>query len=113
MKNMRINGERLWAVAREGKAGRLWSSADGRQWLKHERFTGGEPHSVHAIAGAVYVAGSGSDGRGILWGPKGHSLPPAQEQPEPLPVQYPVEGKKPEPQLCGPPLAPCVLPITT
>ncbi|NKB55581.1 MAG: hypothetical protein GKS00_04515 [Alphaproteobacteria bacterium] len=79
------DGTRLWAVSREDHGGRLWSSLDGGAWTKHARFSGGQPLSLHVIADKTYVAGAGDDGRGILWGPPGHDMPPSDD-PSPLPI---------------------------
>ena len=94
------DGTRLWAVLRGGSGGRLWSSPDGVRWTRHTRFSGGRPMSVHVIAGKVYVAGAGDDGRGILWGPPGHSIPRANG-PATLPAQFPASDEKVDWQRLG------------
>lgn len=62
------DGSRLYAVTRtdEGR-GELWSSQAGEDWRLEARFEGGDAMSAAAALGAVYVGGSGEDGRGILW----------------------------------------------
>ena len=74
----------LWTVSAESTGGLLWYSPDGRRWKARFRLEGGTPHAVALYGGRPYVAGAGSDGRGILWGP----APPA-------PVEAP--ATKPEP----------------
>ena len=77
------DGARLWAVSRDG---RLSSSPAGRQWAFAATLSGGRPLSLHIVAGKIYVAGAGEDGRGILWGPSSHRLPatePAAALPAP------------------------------
>ena len=62
------DGVRLWAVTQRGDGGELWSSSDGEDWRLEAGLSGGEPMSVAVADGAVYVGGTGDDGRGILWG---------------------------------------------
>jgi hypothetical protein len=63
----------LWAVSAEGPGGRLWHSPDGTRWRVRYRLEGGVPGEVALHGGLPYVAGTGHDGRGLLWGP----APPA------------------------------------
>lgn len=65
------DGERLWLVTRDGQ---LLSSRDGTDWVREGRLQGGRPSELAAIGGALLAAGAGDDGRGIVWGPKGHRL---------------------------------------
>ncbi len=77
--------------------GALWHSVDGRQWRRMQGLPGGRPVDVVVIQGRVYVSGSGSDGRGILWGPPPSPspiLPPGPlpnwpSRPDPGPVDWP------------------------
>lgn len=64
------DGQSLWLVSRNKNGGQLWSSSDGEHFAPGDMFSGGVPHSAVAVsAGKVFVGGSGSDGRAILWGP--------------------------------------------
>lgn len=69
------DGSHLWAVSRDGN---LWSSQDGARWKRRASLSGGQPLSLHVVADKIYVAGAGGDGRGILWGPPAHRLPPTE-----------------------------------
>lgn len=64
------DGETLWAITNEGL---LFSIRNG-EWQHHSRLKGGKPTSIEAVDGAIYAAGAGDDGRGIIWGPKVHKL---------------------------------------
>ena len=93
VQDMTSDGERLWAVTRTETGGELWSSRYGISWTMEARFEGGTPDNVAAADGAVYVGGTGKDGRGILWAHMPESLagafsgtPPALP-PEPSPVK--------------------------
>lgn len=65
------DGEQLWMVARDG---RLWSSARGEEWTRHGDLKNGRPVSIQSVSKGIYVAGAGDDGRGIVWGTRGHSI---------------------------------------
>lgn len=82
------DGSRLWAVSRDGG---LWSSVQDERWTRRGVLSGGRPLSLHVVAGKIYVAGAGADGRGILWGPPTHRLPPT-EAAIPLPSSRPREA---------------------
>lgn len=73
------NGDQLWVVANDG---RLWSSPDGGEWMRRGTLDKGRPVSIQAIAGQIYVAGAGDDGRGIVWGPRNHPIPTGENPPE-------------------------------
>ncbi|MEP2378771.1 hypothetical protein, partial [Parasphingorhabdus sp.] len=62
----------LWVVSNDG---RLWSSPKGNSWFRHGDLEQGRPVSIQAVAGAIYIAGAGDDGRGIVWGPRKHDIP--------------------------------------
>jgi len=81
------DGEQIWVVATDG---RLWSSLDGNIWLRHGDLEKGRPTSIKAIAGAIYAAGVGDDGRGIVWGNPGHNIPLGEKPPE-LVSQHPAQ----------------------
>jgi len=66
------DGERLWLVTRDGM---LLTSRNGDDWLRAGQLQGGRPRELAVISGALYAAGAGDDGRGIVWGPKGHRMP--------------------------------------
>lgn len=65
------DGKRLWLVTR---GGRLLSSRNGTDWLREGRLQGGRPGELAVIDGALFAAGTGNDGRGIVWGPKGRRI---------------------------------------
>lgn len=73
------DGEELWVVARDG---RLWSSHQGNKWTSHGDLKKGRPVSIQAVANGIYVAGEGDDGRGIVWGPRDHSIPVDPKPPQ-------------------------------
>ncbi len=73
------DGDQLWVVSNDG---RLWSSQNGDSWTRHGDLENGRPVSIQAIAGGVYVAGAGDDGRGIVWGPREHVIPLGDKPPE-------------------------------
>ncbi|MGI9371497.1 MAG: hypothetical protein ACR2OJ_03300 [Hyphomicrobiales bacterium] len=79
---MTSDGKRLWLLERlaDGKA-QVLSSAMGEDWQVESRLAGGKPSEISIINGAIYVAGAGDDGRGILWGPKQHTIPKLVERP--------------------------------
>lgn len=66
------DGEQIWLVANDG---RLWSSEDGNTWQRHGDLQDGRPTSIQAVAGGIYAAGEGDDGRGIVWGSRDHIIP--------------------------------------
>ncbi len=66
------DGNQLWVVSNDG---RLWSSQNSNSWTRHGDLESGRPVSIQAIAGGIYVAGAGDDGRGIVWGPSEHVIP--------------------------------------
>ena len=67
VQDMTSDGETLWAATRTETGGELWSSKYGISWTMEATFEGGTPDNVAAADGAVYVGGTGKDGRGILW----------------------------------------------
>lgn len=75
------NGTRLWALTHEGD---LFSAEDGN-WQKHNSLKGGKPTSIEVIDGAIYAAGAGEDGHGIIWGPKVHKITGASQKIAPFP----------------------------
>jgi len=62
------DGARLWALARSGGMAEIWSSPDGADWRTEALLEGGEPTTLSAALGGIYVGGTGEDGHGILWG---------------------------------------------
>ena len=62
------DGGRLWAVTRIEDGGQVWSSPDGEGWRLEAGLRGGQPMSIAAADGAIYVGGTGDDGKGVLWG---------------------------------------------
>ena len=58
----------FWGVGDASGGGALWHSGDGRRWRRVQDLAGGQPVDVVVYQGRVYVSGTGSDGRGILWG---------------------------------------------
>ncbi|GAB5488094.1 MAG: hypothetical protein Pars2KO_16640 [Parasphingorhabdus sp.] len=70
--DMTSDGEQIWLVANDG---RLWSSPNGSEWSRHGDLENGRPVSIQAVAGGIYVAGAGEDGRGIVWGSRDHDIP--------------------------------------
>lgn len=81
------DGEQIWLVANDG---RLWSSASGQTWKNHGDLQHGRPTSIQAVAGGIYAAGEGDDGRGIVWGPRDHIIP-EEDAPPALVSQQPSE----------------------
>jgi hypothetical protein len=101
------DGDQLWLVSNDG---RLWSSRDGDSWERHGDLQKGRPVSIQAIAGGIYVAGAGDDGRGIVWGPRENNIPLGAKPPK-LISQFPAkkaaldwdsEGKKIDALLADP-----------
>ena len=82
----------LWAVTAGKGRGRVWFSRDGTRWEVRHALAGGEPQQLVLYAGKVYVGGKGSDGRGILWGPK-----------HPAPLEDVPRATTPLPRRKGPP----------
>ncbi|SIN68458.1 hypothetical protein SAMN02745824_1812 [Parasphingorhabdus marina DSM 22363] len=72
------DGNRLWVVANDGQ---LWSSPGGDHWLRGQKLDQGRPVSIQSVAGQIYVAGAGDDGRGIVWGPRNHIIPRGEKPP--------------------------------
>ncbi|MEP3224375.1 MAG: hypothetical protein ABJO01_00235 [Parasphingorhabdus sp.] len=72
------DGKNLWLVTRDGH---LWSSPKGEQWRRHGDLAKGKPVSIHSISGYIYVAGTGDDGRGIIWGRAGAKIPSGPQNP--------------------------------
>jgi hypothetical protein len=72
-RGLAVGPEGFWTVSADGSDGLLWHSRDGRRWQARRRLEGGVPREITRYAGRFYVAGEGTDGRGILWGP----APPA------------------------------------
>lgn len=60
----------IWAITATIGGGAVWRSPDGRDWTQVYDLTGGRPDELLIHEGQVYVAGAGSDGQGIVWGPK-------------------------------------------
>ncbi len=85
--DLKSDGQRLWAISLAKGGGRLWSSADGAEWRGEGVLSGGEPRSLAIVAGTVYAAGAGDDGRGIVWGPRRRILPEGAPPPAP-PIQF-------------------------
>lgn len=81
------DGDQLWVVSNDG---RLWSSPSGDNWSRHGDLERGRPVSVQAVAGGIYVAGAGDDGRGIIWGPPDHDIPIGDTPPK-LISQHPAQ----------------------
>jgi len=78
----------LWAVSGTASAGVVWYSPDGTTWTRRHTLAGGEPYEIAVLAGRPFVAGAGTDGRGVLWGALG-AAPVAGSVP-PLPDLSPV-----------------------
>jgi hypothetical protein len=72
--------------------GALWHSGDGRRWRRVQDLPGGRPVDVTIYQGRVYVSGSGTDGRGILWGPPASSSPIVTPGPPPAWPSPPAPG---------------------
>ncbi len=85
--DLKSDGQRLWAISLTKGGGRLWSSVDGAEWRGEGMLSGGEPRSLGIVAGTVYAAGAGDDGRGIVWGPRRRILSDAAPPPAP-PIQF-------------------------
>jgi hypothetical protein len=75
-----------------GVGGALWHSGDGRRWRRVQDLAGGRPVDVAVYRGRVYVSGSGSDGRGILWGPPPSSSPILPSDSRPVWPSNPTPG---------------------
>ncbi|MEP2102013.1 MAG: sialidase family protein [Parasphingorhabdus sp.] len=73
------DGDQLWIVSNDG---RLWSSQNGNSWTRHGDLESGRPVSIQAIAGGIYIAGAGNDGRGIVWGSRDNIIPLHDQPPE-------------------------------
>lgn len=74
----------LWAITATNSSGAVWRSSDGREWTRVFDLTGGRPDELLIHDGQVYIAGAGSDGRSILWGPapnRSSALSPEDEAP--------------------------------
>jgi len=80
------------AAESSGAGGALWHSKDGRRWRRVQDLAGGRPVDVAVYQGQVFVSGSGSDGRGILWGPA------SSPSPLPPPGPPPAWPSQPAPQ---------------
>lgn len=89
VRDLLASGDGLWALTAEDAGGALWYSEDGIAWQRRQRLEGGRPYDLAALRGAVYVAGAGDDGQGILWGPQ---APPAGDRPA-SPVTLPPRPK--------------------
>lgn len=60
----------LWGVGgARGKAA-LWKSATGDAWQRVQDLPGFDPVDIVAFGEAIFVGGTGHDGRGVLWGPR-------------------------------------------
>ena len=73
----------FWGVGGVSGGGALWHSGDGRRWRRVQDLPGGQPVDVVVYQRRVYVSGSGSEGRGILWGPPASSSPILPSGPSP------------------------------
>lgn len=93
------DGDQLWIVSRNGN---LWSSATGDKWARHGDLKKGRPISIQAVGDNIYVAGAGDDGKGIVWGRRGQSIPmgpkpsklPSDIQPEQVAMDWNKTGQK-------------------
>ena len=65
-----VDADGFWGVGDASGGGALWHSRDGRRWRRVQDLAGGRPVDVVVYHGRVYVSGTGSEGRGILWGPR-------------------------------------------
>ena len=72
------DGNRLWVVANDGQ---LWSSPRGDRWKRGQNLDQGRPVSIQSVAGQIYVAGEGDDGRGIVWGSRNSIIPHGEKPP--------------------------------
>ena len=68
VRDLASDGERLWALVHAENGGEVWSSSAGEDWRLEATLSGGTPKHLAIADGAVYVGGTGDDGRGILWG---------------------------------------------
>ncbi len=75
----------LWAVGAMENGGALWHSADGRDWRLTQTLAGGTPMEVMVMEGRIFAAGTGNNGKGILWGPQALAAAPTASAPPPLP----------------------------
>ncbi|MHA1153383.1 MAG: hypothetical protein ACTSQ7_12105 [Alphaproteobacteria bacterium] len=82
----------FWGVSNASGGGALWHSGDGRRWRRVQDLAGGRPGDVVVYRGRVYVSGSGSEGRGILWGPRASSSPVLPPDPLPTWPAHPTPG---------------------
>ena len=84
--------DRFWGVGDAAGGGALWHSGDGRRWRRVQDLAGGRPVDVAVYLGRVYVSGTGSDGRGILWGPPPSSSLNLAPGPPPTWPSHPTPG---------------------
>ena len=82
----------FWGVGDDSNGGALWHSGDGRRWRRVQDLPGGRPVDVAVTQGRVYVSGSGSGGRGILWGPPPSVSPILPSGPPPTWPSHPASG---------------------
>jgi len=69
LRDLTSDARGLWAVtAEEAGSGRVWHSRDGKSWAARYDLRGGRPGNLLVTSDGIYVAGSGSEGRGVLWG---------------------------------------------
>ena len=65
------DGKLLWALTRDDDGGTLWTSDNGSNWQRTARLKDGRPYDLLVAGGQPFVAGSGDDGHGIIWGTTG------------------------------------------
>jgi hypothetical protein len=84
LRDLATEGDGLFALCSEPGGGSVWRSVEGLHWTRHARLSGGWPHELVVYAGAPFVGGRSSAGRGALWGP---AAPASVEAPDirPLP----------------------------
>ena len=79
------DGTGLWAIGDSDDGGRLWHSENGADWRLAGTIEDGEPFDVIAGKHAVYVGGTGKDGRGSLWALIRGPAESEEATPKPLP----------------------------
>lgn len=64
------DGTALYGLIEEKEGAEILKSADGRHWSHLATLSDGDAEDMLVHNGAVFVGGHGSNGRGILWGPR-------------------------------------------
>ena len=69
--DLSVQDGKLWTVT---KSAALLSMQNDGEWQEHMKLENGTPYEIKNISGALYVAGTGDDKRGIIWGPPKHEI---------------------------------------